>query len=861
MGFDPFEVTAPHLAYAFLGGFVVLFGMFSLLIKERLYIGEAPIAVVVGIVLGPYVLGLFDPGSWGDADQITLEFTRVVIAISVFAVGVELPKAYMKRHWRSLFFLLGPCMIYGWMVSALLMWGLIPGYTFLSSLLVAAAVTPTDPILAQAVIGGKFADKHVPAHIRHLLSAESGSNDGAAFPFLGIALYLSITSSDRTAVGEWFYYTISYEVLLGIIIGAILGFVARKLMQFAERKRFVDRQSYVAQYVSLAVMSIGITSLLGSDDLLSAFACGCAFAWDGFFNKATEDAVFSNVIDLLFNCAAFIYIGAILPFDQFNDASLGLNWWRLFVLAILILLVRRLPAMLLLYKFIPDIKTFREAAFTGWFGPMGVGAIFIITLARTELPTDDPDANQDQITLLRATMIPVVSFLVLSSVISHGLSIPFFSLSRRVHSITYTWSRNPSMDTRRDNEPAWTTHARRVIPGQEIVINRDDDAEEGDLGLRRSDTIRDAEAVQAGKIEGSSGGSSSSRTMAQGEDIELTESPQGDLEEERQAEHDAERDAGGERAQDTDDEDGSRTPPLAEYREGNHLVVERKKGTGDEVEVEVIRNHFHESKEPERTTFDHPRRLLHGEVDKLLTHLPKSIDHAVSRVMDEGKNPVDHMGLGLMHSNVSESSHGTHPADRDYDPDPEDRPRSASPRRRRESHEDRDDNDNEVSGSRSKTPKVRVEGPGRKIGPLRRLFGLRRGSVSGDPSTAEQGRAGPRDPALLSPPTGSARARPVLPPSNSDPESTDAVELTRTASNSLGNRSIRFAPDSSLSSDTAPGPGNYGNANPGFNRNPSLAMFRTGSIKEEGADDDDDDDEVEDEGGPSVSFKLPSKWR
>lgn len=85
------------------------------------------------------------------------------------------------------------------MISALLIWAIIPKLSFLSSLVIAACVTPTDPvssstyslirtltvqILAQAVVGGKFADKHVPAHIRHLLSAESGSNDGAAFPFL-----------------------------------------------------------------------------------------------------------------------------------------------------------------------------------------------------------------------------------------------------------------------------------------------------------------------------------------------------------------------------------------------------------------------------------------------------------------------------------------------------------------------------------------------------------------------------------------------------------------------------------------------------------------------------------------------------
>ena len=43
----------------------------------------------------------------------------------------------------------------------------------------------------------------------------------------------------------------------------------------------------------------GVTTLIGSDDLLAAFAAGAAFAWDGFFNRQTEAAVFSSVIDLV----------------------------------------------------------------------------------------------------------------------------------------------------------------------------------------------------------------------------------------------------------------------------------------------------------------------------------------------------------------------------------------------------------------------------------------------------------------------------------------------------------------------------------------------------------------------------------
>lgn len=92
----------------------------------------------------------------------------------------------------------------GWFVSAALIFALIPGLNFLSSLAVAACLTPTDPILAAAVVGGKYADKHVPAHIRHLLAAESGCNDGAAFPFLYIALYLILDADTKTAIGDWF---------------------------------------------------------------------------------------------------------------------------------------------------------------------------------------------------------------------------------------------------------------------------------------------------------------------------------------------------------------------------------------------------------------------------------------------------------------------------------------------------------------------------------------------------------------------------------------------------------------------------------------------------------------------------------
>lgn len=90
------------------------------------------------------------------------------------------------------------------------MWALIPHLEFLTCLAIAACVTPTDPILAQAVVGGRFATKHVPAHIRHLLSAESGCNDGAAFPFLCEHVLIVILSGAEAHLEYAFYFRLQF---------------------------------------------------------------------------------------------------------------------------------------------------------------------------------------------------------------------------------------------------------------------------------------------------------------------------------------------------------------------------------------------------------------------------------------------------------------------------------------------------------------------------------------------------------------------------------------------------------------------------------------------------------------------------
>ncbi|EEA28623.1 Na+/H+ antiporter Nha1 [Talaromyces marneffei ATCC 18224] len=467
MVWDQLSVDKPHWAYIILGGFTSLFMLCSLFVKEKLYIGEATVATLCGIIFGPYAANLFSPDTWGNVDKITLECSRIVLVVQCFAVGVELPKSYMERHWRSVFLLLVPVMTWGFFATSLFIWWLIPPLSWLESLACAACVTATDPILASSVVGkGKFA-KRVPKHLRDLLSAESGCNDGMAFPFIYIALSIIKYRSHANEVAlHWICNTILYECIAGAVYGFLVGYIARHMIKYAEKKNLIDRESFLVFYFVLALFCAGSGSTLGMDDLLIGFAAGVGFSNDGWFTAKTEESHVSNVIDLLLNLAYFVYFGAIIPWSSYNMPELGMVPWRLVVIAILVIFFRRIPIMMILKPIIPDVKTWREALFAGHFGPIGVGAIFAAILARAELENDStqPDALADmprpgeENYLLVQLIWPITTFLVIASIVVHGSSIAVFTLGKRINTLTITLSYTAA----NDEGPSWMNRLPRV---------------------------------------------------------------------------------------------------------------------------------------------------------------------------------------------------------------------------------------------------------------------------------------------------------------------------------------------------------------------------------------------------------------
>ena len=486
MVWEQLSINKPHWAYLIIGGFTSLFMLVSLFVKERLYIGEATVATICGVIFGPHAANLFNPLSWGNTDQITLECSRVVLVVQCFAVGVELPKAYMERHWRSVVFLLVPVMTFGWLITSLFIWWMIEPLSWLESLMCAACVTATDPVLASSVVGkGKFA-KRVPKHLRDLLSAESGCNDGMAFPFIYLSFYLIHYRPNTHEVAyHWFCETILYECIFGATYGVLIGYIGRHMIKWADRKELIDRESFLVFYFVLALFCAGTGATLGTDDLLVGFAAGVGFSNDGWFTEKTEESHVSNVIDLLLNLAYFVYLGSIIPWEQYNAPNFGLTPWRLVVIAIFVIFFRRIPIMLALKPLIPDIKTWREALFAGHFGPIGVGAIFAAILARAELETDTTEplavlpTNPDTENYLVVQIIwPLTTFLVITSILVHGSSIAVFTLGKRINTLTLTMSYTQA----NEEGPSWMNRLPRIQTNtskMSMSKNKDDMASEG----------------------------------------------------------------------------------------------------------------------------------------------------------------------------------------------------------------------------------------------------------------------------------------------------------------------------------------------------------------------------------------------
>lgn len=443
-----------------LGVFTTVIALPSFLVKERLFISEARkspfdvfllcrypgiesaadresptvIALLVGVAVSygaNFVRPLEYTGTEAALETVNINFSRLVLCVQVFITGWQLPAQYVRQRWRSIALLVGPGMGLSWIISSLLIWALSTNASFLEALIVGACICPTDPVLANSVIKGRFADKEIPPDMAKLIAAESGANDGLGFPFvfLGLWLFRARLEPDFSAgegIGFWFADTWAYVVLLSVVWGTAVGYAGRKGLKWFYSLRYVDRESFHAFPIFLVLLLIGTCGLVGSDDILACFVAGNVISWDDWFREQTLEDSFQPTLDMMLNQAMFLWLGAVCPWHDFAQSGEIFTLGRLIALGFLILILRRPPVIACLHFLLPEVKGMRNAMYMGYFGPIGVSAIFYLYEALEFLDGEVAATSieaEERVQSLRELLLIVIWFIVVFSTVRSGWSL------------------------------------------------------------------------------------------------------------------------------------------------------------------------------------------------------------------------------------------------------------------------------------------------------------------------------------------------------------------------------------------------------------------------------------------------------
>jgi NhaP-type Na+/H+ or K+/H+ antiporter len=336
---------------------------------DRLPFTATILALGVGVIVGPRVFGLLEVPP---AEQVPLlrDVARLTLAVSLMAVALRYPVSQLRTLGGPVTLLLAVVMP----LMALTTAGLgiaILGLSGAVALTLGAALAPTDPVLASSVVTGTPAESTIPLRLRQLLSVESGANDGLALPMVTLAAAIATASTVRGAA-----LASLWDVGGAVVLGVPLGWVTAKLLRGAERHGAVDTSHAATYSLVLGLAALGLGGVARTDGLLLVFIAGLAFnaVLTSAERNAEEDI--DDSVHLLLVLPLFTLYGIVLPWDRW--AELG---WAGVGFAAAVLVLRRLPWVALLRR--PLHLRWPGTAWLGWFGPMGVAAIYYLTHLET----------------------------------------------------------------------------------------------------------------------------------------------------------------------------------------------------------------------------------------------------------------------------------------------------------------------------------------------------------------------------------------------------------------------------------------------------------------------------------------------
>lgn len=376
-----------------LGGLALALGLASRKLRE-LPLSEPLVALLLGVLLGPAVLGLLEVPGDGDATLATA--ARLVLGMSVMAVALRFPLAEIRARLGAVVLLT----LVGMVGMALVTTGLaalVLGLPVAGAWLLGAALAPTDPVLSSNIVEGEPAERALPLHLRVLLSIESAANDGLAAPLVAMGVVAVQGTSLAHGAGG-----VAAALAGAVVVGTALGYAAGSLLELAERHRDIEHSAFLVLTLSLTALVLGTAELLHADAVLATFVAGLAYNHAITRAERSEEWEVQEAINRFLVLPAFVLFGVALPWGLWVEIG-----WRGPAFTALVFLLRRLPVALALG---PRLALDRPAAvFLGWFGPIGVAALLYLT-----------DASLQGV--LSDQMWAAGSLVIAASVVLHGLT-------------------------------------------------------------------------------------------------------------------------------------------------------------------------------------------------------------------------------------------------------------------------------------------------------------------------------------------------------------------------------------------------------------------------------------------------------
>ncbi len=369
------------------GGLLAVVAALSGLIR-----GTVLSASVLSVALG-IALAATDVVSVEATDQSIVELIELALILTLFSDGMFVERELLRRHWSPVARALVIAMPITMALLALAAKALFPDLSWAEAFLLAAVLSPTDPVVTSAVVTSRL----VPSAVRHTLNLESGLNDGLALPFVLFFLVLASPGGDAGTEAA----KLVGEALVGAAIGLGLGTLGGRLHHRLPGGGITARYEGIYA-VGFALVAFGLADVTFGNGLIAAFVCGIAMG-------ATERDVPQGFVEFAENSSAILQV---LTFFVFGALIVATGFHHdippLIVFVVFALLVARPVAVML--SFLRTGLPRPQKLFMAWFGPKGVASmLFALFVLKSQVGNGE-------------LIFDVAAIAIVCSIVAHGLT-------------------------------------------------------------------------------------------------------------------------------------------------------------------------------------------------------------------------------------------------------------------------------------------------------------------------------------------------------------------------------------------------------------------------------------------------------